>query len=260
MLRHLTISMLLLMAPLKSSYSCFEKIDNKSIDQRNDSSKISHREFNEIVDAARIMFVEKAASENISLNLTGYWDSPVINAYTLVIGNSASISIYGGIAKATSLTSEGLALALCHELGHVLGGEPYFGDFNNSVEGGADYYSTRHCLKEFLTVLNLPPSDNLTPDISKICSFDKDELLCQQVLVGGLSVMTELSKMSPNGNTELSYYTPDSTISPTTLKSYPSFQCRLDTILRGYLNLSRPSCWFNENDPNNHADSDVITI
>ncbi len=235
----------------------FESNSQKSIG----NSVISMNEFFRITSIAEELFVEKAKAHQIDLSLDTYWDKPIVNAHTLVLGSSVTISIYGGLVNLTSLSSRGFAVALCHELGHALGGAPYFGDFNNTVEGGADYYSSNDCLKELLPALQLPTLQNVSEEVSMICSQDKERDTCEGVLTGGLDLMNVLSSLLSNESIALSYKTPDLSVSESTLRSYPSYQCRVDTLLRGYFNISKPACWFNKNDLSNERDnSGVISI
>jgi len=79
-------------------------------------------------------------------------------------------------------------------------------------------------------------------------SFEEEDRQeqCVKSLVGGLSLAKLLSVIS--GETELpTFETPDPTVVESTLKSYPAtVQCRLDTYLKGTLQLERPACWFKD--------------
>jgi hypothetical protein len=53
------------------------------------------------------------------------WDSRLINAQAWRLGEQRNIYLYGGLVRHPAITRAGLALALAHETGHHLGGEPY---------------------------------------------------------------------------------------------------------------------------------------
>jgi hypothetical protein len=53
------------------------------------------------------------------------WDSQLINAQAWRLGQQRNVYLYGGLVRHPAITRAGLALALAHETGHHLGGEPY---------------------------------------------------------------------------------------------------------------------------------------
>ena len=66
------------------------------------------------------------------------------------------VSIMGGNLTNEYMTLDSLALLVCHELGHFLGGAPkriYLDPEEdqewNTVEGQADYFSTLKCMKRY---------------------------------------------------------------------------------------------------------------
>jgi hypothetical protein len=59
------------------------------------------------------------------ITYTLIWDSLLINAQAWRLGEQRSVYLYGGLVRHTVISRAGLALALAHETGHHLGGEPY---------------------------------------------------------------------------------------------------------------------------------------
>lgn len=53
------------------------------------------------------------------------WDSRLINAQAWRLGEQRNVYLYGGLVRHRAISRAGLALALAHETGHHLGGEPY---------------------------------------------------------------------------------------------------------------------------------------
>jgi len=52
------------------------------------------------------------------------WESRHINAQAWRLGEARNVSLYGGLVRHPVITRAGLAVALAHETGHHLGGEP----------------------------------------------------------------------------------------------------------------------------------------
>ena len=52
------------------------------------------------------------------------WESDSLNAQAFRLGPAAHVRIYGGLARHRDIGSEGLALAIAHEIGHHKGGAP----------------------------------------------------------------------------------------------------------------------------------------
>ena len=59
------------------------------------------------------------------LKIRGYWNSSLVNASAERKGDDWIVNIFGGLARRPEITTEGLTLVLCHELGHHLGGFPF---------------------------------------------------------------------------------------------------------------------------------------
>jgi len=60
--------------------------------------------------------------------------------------------MFGGLARHETMTPDGFATVVCHELGHHLGGVPkkfsWFGNSWASNEGQADYFGIMKCLRK----------------------------------------------------------------------------------------------------------------
>lgn len=139
------------------------------------------------------------------------------------------VNINTGVLKAPGLTPDVLRILVCHELGHLFGGDPkkdvpYEWDgpvgpdgFSLlSAEGQADYYSAE-CFRKL--------TDN------KVSS--------DRIAKAGLAFLTLVKKFP------IAINTPDLSVTPELIRnSYPSRQCRLDTIVRAARGESRPLCWY----------------
>jgi hypothetical protein len=77
------------------------------------------------------------------------WNSDTVNARALFGRPRNKIVLYGGLARHKAIGEDGLALALAHEVGHLLGGRPRHPyHFWLSCEGVADYWATRHGIRK----------------------------------------------------------------------------------------------------------------
>jgi hypothetical protein len=92
----------------------------------------------------------KSASHLISLFARAFpqityrliWDSPLINAQAWRLGKGRNVYLYGGLVRHPVITRAGLAVALAHETGHHLGGQPRDPDMTwMSWQGQADYWA-----------------------------------------------------------------------------------------------------------------------
>ncbi len=146
--------------------------------------------------------------------------NPKVNAETLKQGNQLTIEVLGGMLRHREMNQNVMLLLLCHEIGHFLGGPPLKSRNGwSSVEGQADYYSTAICIKNF----NLGQTEFY------------DAVLGLTKIYAGASRegMSSLEGSDPTIVERINY-------------GYPSVQCRLDTLLAGWMGQARPRCWFKE--------------
>jgi len=185
----------------------------------------------------RTLVLERRTQEqNLSLAISA-WHSP-----------NLTLETHG--TRTQSLTEDGLKLLLCHEIGHIAGGEPtrnfFYNDIPFSEEGEADYYSTSGCLpavfsqqenSKFLEFLNL------STDLQEICRNEVDDVaraLCARVALASLNASRFLYKtwdthfmgVDPGVEPNLKNKAGPERIVGT--MNYPLPQCRLDTFLKGF--------------------------
>lgn len=95
--------------------------------------------------------------------------------------NALTMTITSAVAFSDGMIPEGHALLVCHEMGHIFGGEPRFKknrakDFS-SFEGIADYWGARYCMPIFLQLYHFEHDITalLTPYILDRCNDAHDE-------------------------------------------------------------------------------------
>jgi hypothetical protein len=150
-----------------------------------------------------------------------------------------------------------MALVVCHEIGHHIGGAPKKGQSSGegggwwggqvgglswpSNEGQADYFATLKCLRkawnndnntEIVKTLNAPKA------VVDVCSkrYRKnkvDSALCVRMAMAGKSVSDLFSVLGKLPATDFS--TPDTKVVNSTDHNHPKAQCRLDTYYQGAL-------------------------
>lgn len=131
------------------------------------------------------------------------WTDNIVNASAQQIGNKWVLNMYGGLARAVS--QDGFALVVCHELGHHMGGYPYYeGDTWAASEGQADYWATQVCARKM--------------------GWDNQRIVQASI---------DLAKLLAGGQSAVDVNTPDPRKVTTTYTSHPNAQCRLDTYYQG---------------------------
>lgn len=184
-----------------------------------------------------------------------WWNLDMIHASYVQIQNDPpgatthNIYLFGGFARLSGMTIDGLAVTACHEIGHGLGGapkkDPSYGMPGNTTEGQSDYYATAVCLPVALKYLEAqtPPSED--PYLRLICDrqtrHPKDFCLRLFTAVENDLVFFNEVGQYPSFTDYSTHVQLELDTAPT---YYPDPQCRLDTMVHGLLGLKQPECWF----------------
>ena len=241
---------------------------------------ISEGEFNAIIDKVEAIYAPIIAAKGKTLQIERNWEDGTVNAYAQQMGNTWKVSMFGGLARHETITGDGFATVLCHELGHHLGGAPkkssWWGSSWASNEGQADYFATSKCLRKYMENDNNVKvmSEVEIPAVAKeSCAKnfvnENEYAMCLRGSMAGMS-LANLFRALRNMTTELKFTTPDPAVVTSTNHNHPAPQCRLDTYYQGalctvdaYTDLSnddvntgacnrdenfenglRPLCWF----------------
>ncbi len=170
------------------------------------------------------------------------WQSPHFMAGTQLENNLFTLHLAGAIGRLPEMDPLGLAFVLCHELGHLRGGEPRQRVHAEwaSLEGQSDYWGAGVCLRKWLQLdAGLFHSVPLHPEALALCRFD---LVCSQIVTAGEVFFRAAAPWVSLPSASLS--TPERTRVERTNEFYPSPQCRLDTVVAAALKKPRPRCWY----------------
>ncbi len=152
---------------------------------------------------------------DLIINLESH--NPRVNAEITKLETAITLTVWGGMIGHDLLSQEAFLLLLCHEIGHVLGGQPLKSRTGwSSTEGQADYFSAT-CAKK----LGLGETEFME------AALNLSRIYAQVTLQPEPS----LSRCDSSAVTRTNF-------------GYPQVQCRLDTMLAGWRGEPRPRCWF----------------
>ncbi|MNJ99913.1 hypothetical protein D3C87_176940 [compost metagenome] len=179
------------------------------------------------------------------------WSNPYFAGAAVVDEQMAQLILWGGLARAPGATSAVVATVLCHELGHIVGGEPRqsapLPEWSSS-EGQSDFYAATVCLPEYLKAhpeLKIP----LDAEVKELC---KDDKTCGAIAQTGLDFIRFLQRYSYRDFKAVSVLAEESPSPELIRNRYPTDQCRLDNFVKAALCVSSgttcepPACWFSE--------------
>tara|TARA_B100001971_G_C18268008_1_gene596096 strand:+ start:31729 stop:32601 length:873 start_codon:yes stop_codon:yes gene_type:complete len=208
-------------------------------------STIDEAEFNAVIDKVVAIYEPIISQMGGKLNVERNWNDGTVNAYASRRGGTWNVAMFGGLARHNTITSDGFALVVCHELGHHIGGAPKKASFWStwaSNEGQADYFSTAKCLRrvfraetnsaQVVAEMNVPKV--VIDTCSEQFTSQEDQLICQRGAMAGLST-AKLFQALRNQTTAPDFTTPDANVVSRTNDNHPATQCRLDTYYSGAL-------------------------
>ena len=200
---------------------------------------ILEAQFNEVIDTVERIYKPVVAAQGRVLQINRLWTNATVNANASQSGNKYILNMYGGLARHETITMDGFALVLCHELGHHLGGAPKGGWA--SIEGQSDYFANLKCLRLVFAdpsaaVFTRKSEGDEVALRSCEATFPKpeDQAICYRAAMAGKSV-SYLFKALHNDTVTPGFDTPDPSVVATMFTDHPATQCRMDTYLAGSL-------------------------
>jgi hypothetical protein len=207
-------------------------------DNRFAATGITEQQFNSILDLIELRYRPEFFFFNATLVINRFWDDPTVNSYARRTGNNWIIDMYGGLARRAEITPDGFALVACHEVGHHLGGYPFFTGSWGAVEGEADTYATQACARYIWRSdpANADIARNAPQIVRDRCDAawanTADRELCCRIAMAGKSLSDLLGVLDGH---QVDYSTPDTQIVRQTASGHPAAQRRLDTYFAGAL-------------------------
>ena len=208
---------------------------------------ISKKVFNQELALMQKAFSPLAEARNEKLMIAPDWTAnDWANAMSRRWPPEDQIIVYSGLAYRKEISTDALALIVCHELGHLFGGEPLRDEYNQiSNEGQADYWGTQACLQDAFKLFDYKDDSTIPREgIVLFCEnhSELDSVFCVRALKAAERIG---SFFAHNANKpEPKVETPDQSVVDQTIHTHNSPQCRLDTFVAGLLKLDRPRCWY----------------
>lgn len=175
------------------------------------------------------LFSPELSEVGYPVSLAANWESPYFGAGVSLYENSFHLMILGGMTRLPEMTEDAYAAIVCHEIGHIIGGEPrqtIVGANWSSAEGQSDFFSASVCLPRYFKSLGVSALE-----------------IPVRIEAAGFDMLNTFKKYDSNSV--------DKTLSrtrgfmpatgETLINTYPSLQCR-------YENFKNPSqraaCWY----------------
>lgn len=208
---------------------------------------ISEEQFNSVIDKVEAIYAPVIEQMGAKLNIVRNWTDGTVNAYASRSGSTWTVQMFGGLARHETITEDGMALVVCHEIGHHIGGAPKKGGGGwwgggaswASNEGQSDYFATLKCLRraflndnntEVLARMEIPEALRTACDKTWTDKADSD--ICVRGGMAGMSV-AKLFQALRNASVAPDFSTPDAKVVTKTDDNHPAYQCRLDTYFQG---------------------------
>ncbi|MDD0852822.1 hypothetical protein HBN50_06935 [Halobacteriovorax sp. GB3] len=191
---------------------------------------------------------EVEMQKNLPLRVELNWDSDKAQASIGQNDKEVHATVHGGLARLKYMSTDSLALILCHEIGHIIGGAPMVQPSRKySSEAQSDYFANKTCFKRYMKSTSTESEMNLTPEEKRLCP--EEDQACIRHLN---AIKTESLSFKEAG---LDYPTTLLTSSThyasiTLYNDYPDNVCRQETAIKGALDKERPICWYNSNEAN----------
>ena len=125
------------------------------------------------------------------------WTDGAVNMWAGRIENEYRLEIPGGFSRFYLINEDAFILTICHELGHLLGGEP--SSYDISFEGQADYYSSFKCAERVFPQIEPYKSRQDNIEVDKACANRKtptDSETCKRTLLGALSATSYYAEIA----------------------------------------------------------------
>ncbi len=216
---------------------------------------LSLQQYEEIISTVEQIYLPLASVEGKRLKFIRQWDSPIEDAISGyeedASGMILTMKFPGGLARHERMGVEAYTMVVCHELGHHLGGAPFFPG-GASVEGQADYFASYDCIRRVLLESGRALENDYTPQVPSLVKFFcrkaypqslTEQKTCQAIAKYGLKVTSFFA--TKKGKHPPKFETPSLEVATRYYEvgqdPHPPLQCRLDTYLAAALCNQHPT-------------------
>ena len=203
--------------------------------------EMNQEEFNRVLDHIENLYAPEVTQLGAKLVIERKWKDGKVNAYARQRNKTWIITMFGGLARHPSITSDGFATVACHELGHHLGGYPKKARWASS-EGQSDYYASTKCFRRYVEDddnVRLMAKVQVPQRVQIFCRLthlrDEDVAICQRSAMAGLSLANLFAALSKTNNAPPQFQRPSHKRVSRHNHNHPAPQCRLDTYFQGAL-------------------------
>lgn len=213
-------------------------------DNINKAANMTKAEFNAVLDGIEEYFKPYVATHGATLEVENLWTDSTVNAETDRSTDDKTwwVKIYGGIARRKEVTKDGLALILCHEIGHQISGYPLKYSEWSATEGQSDYWATQGCAQamwrndsDINAGYRAVVPTYVKERCDKVWASEAEQNLCYRVAIAGQSLGNLMAALRDKPEPFPLFETPDPKEVPITRTYHSRAQCRLDTYFAGAL-------------------------
>lgn len=206
---------------------------------------MTQEQFQKTIDDIKSLYCPIFESYGAGCDISGEWESTIVNAYAMRYDGNWVIALYGGLARRHELSPDGFAAVACHEVGHHIAGFAFksfvLGDNWAATEGQSDYFAAHACLPELWrdeTLINASFRSQALPLAKAKCDSVwtrlDDQNLCYRITSAVQTVALMIARSSGRfPDPKIS--TPSETEVAETFEGHPVPQCRLDTQIAAAL-------------------------
>lgn len=234
--------LLTLLLSFNVSFASFLPENDMRIPVTNLANDMTYEKFAAVIDKVKDVYKPIVAKKLGILNIQKAWVLDQVNAYARRVGPIYDITVMGGLARHEAINEDGLAMVVCHELGHHLGGAPKVRLLISkwaSNEGQSDYFGALKCFRRVFGndnniayIKNLDVPHIVTDKCNEVWRTEKERALCIRTNMAAKSVSDLLASFA---NEKISFDTPDMSVVDETYNKHPEAQCRLDTYFAATL-------------------------
>ncbi len=206
-------------------------------------SDMTKERFIALIDIVTEIYQPSFAKLGAVLTVNKRWDDKNEDIHSDQWANGNwRITMTGGFARNPLITEDGFVMALCHEVGHHLGGAPRYNKNTNwaATEGQSDYFAGLKCFKKYIEkddniaiVAKMTIDASVTKECTQAFKTAQEVAMCQRSAIAGFSVANLIASRSETPI--IKFNTPDRNQVAMTLEDGPFPQCRLDTFYQGSL-------------------------